>query len=202
MPVWKRCIDITCCLIALPLLISITLVFASLLAITSPGRIIFRQQRVGYRGKRFWIYKFRTMHVNAATTTHQNHFAELVRSNVPMQKMDSRGDSRLVPGGWILRATGFDELPQIVNVLNGDMSIVGPRPCIPYEYEQYSSNQRKRFNAVPGITGLWQVSGKNRTTFEQMVELDIAYSQKQSFWLDLSIIARTPIVLIRQALGK
>jgi lipopolysaccharide/colanic/teichoic acid biosynthesis glycosyltransferase len=202
LPIWKRCIDLACCLVALPLLISVTLMFAALLSIASPGRIIFRQERVGYRGNRFRIYKFRTMHVNAGTTTHQNHFAELVRSNVPMQKMDSRGDARLVPGGWILRATGLDELPQIVNVLRGDMSIVGPRPCIPYEYEQYNSNQRKRFNAVPGITGLWQVSGKNRTTFERMVELDIKYSQKQSFWLDLSIIVRTPIVLIRQALGK
>lgn len=201
LPVWKRGIDITCCIIALPLLVTITLLFAALLSITSPGRIIFRQQRVGYRGRRFRIYKFRTMHVNAQTTTHQSHFADLVKSNAPMQKMDTR-DSRVVTGGRILRATGLDELPQLVNVLRGDMSIVGPRPCIPYEYEQYTSHQRKRFNAVPGITGLWQVSGKNRTTFEQMVQFDIEYSQKQSFWLDLSIIVRTPLVLIQQCLGK
>jgi lipopolysaccharide/colanic/teichoic acid biosynthesis glycosyltransferase len=90
-----------------------------------------------------------------------------------MQKLDTRGDSRLIPGGWMLRASGLDELPQIINVLRGEMSIVGPRPCIPYEFEQYSSWQRQRLNSAPGLTGLWQVSGKNRTTFDEMIRLVI-----------------------------
>lgn len=201
LPLWKRSIDIICCLVALPLLVSVTLVFAALLSVTSPGRIIFRQQRVGYRGRRFRIYKFRTMHVNASTADHQTHFTSLVHTNAPMGKLDVR-DSRLVPGGWFLRATGLDELPQIINVLRGEMSIVGPRPCIPYEYAEYSLKQRKRFSAMPGITGLWQVSGKNDTTFDQMVHLDIYYAQNPSLWRDLSIIARTPWVLCRQCLRK
>jgi exopolysaccharide production protein ExoY len=202
LPVWKRAIDLLCCLVALPFLGTVTLIFAVLLSVASPGPIIFRQQRVGHRGRRFQIYKFRTMHVNAATNSHQTHFAALVRSNVPMQKMDARGDARLVPGGWFLRATGLDELPQIINVLRGEMSMIGPRPCIPYEYEEYTAQQRRRFDAVPGLTGLWQVSGKNRTTFEQMIQLDIEYSQRRSLWLDLGIIVRTPMVLVRQCLRK
>jgi lipopolysaccharide/colanic/teichoic acid biosynthesis glycosyltransferase len=131
------------------------------------------------------------MHASAETNSHRAHFAELVRSNTPMQKLDARGDSRLIPGGWLLRATGLDELPQIINVLLGEMSVVGPRPCIPYEYEQYTARQRERFSSVPGLTGLWQVSGKNRTTFEEMVRLDVEYARRKSMFLDLKIIAMT-----------
>jgi lipopolysaccharide/colanic/teichoic acid biosynthesis glycosyltransferase len=115
-----------------------------------------------------------------------------------MQKMDSRGDSRLITGGWLLRATGLDELPQIINVLRGDMSVVGPRPCIPYEYEQYTAQQRERFASVPGLTGLWQVSGKNRTTFEEMVRLDVEYARSKSLLLDLKIITMTLPALYTQ----
>jgi lipopolysaccharide/colanic/teichoic acid biosynthesis glycosyltransferase len=159
--------------------------------IASPGPVFFRQERVGYRGRRFNLYKFRTMHVSADVTSHQAHFAELVRSNVPMHKLDARGDCRLIPGGWLLRASGLDELPQIINVLRGEMSLVGPRPCIPYEYGQYSPAQRERFSTTPGLTGLWQVSGKNRTTFEEMIQLDIRYARSRSLGLDLKIIAKT-----------
>lgn len=138
------------------------------------------------------------MHVSAETVSHQNHFAELVRSKTPMQKLDARGDSRLIFGGWLIRAAGLDELPQIINVLRGDMSLVGPRPCIPYEYEQYSAQQRERFSAAPGLTGLWQVSGKNRTTFDEMVQFDIEYARTQSLWLDLKIMTLTlPALLIQ-----
>lgn len=171
-----------------------------LMSLYSRGPLLFTQERVGYRGRRFKIYKFRTMHVCAETASHQNHFAQLIRSNTPMQKLDARGDNRMIPGGWIIRASGLDELPQIINVWRGDMSIVGPRPCIPYEYEQYSSAQRARFNAVPGLTGLWQVSGKNRTTFDQMISLDVEYAGRKSFWLDLRIIAFTPVALVVQML--
>ena len=197
-PSWKRALDIACCVVALPIFGIATLLVAILTGIASPGPIFFRQERVGYRGRKFKLYKFRTMHVRAETMSHQAHFAELVRSNTPMQKMDARGDSRLIPGGWLLRACGLDELPQILNVLRGDMSLVGPRPCIPYEYDQYTPRQRERFACVPGLTGLWQVSGKNRTTFEQMVQFDIEYSRRQSPWLDLRIILMTVPALYNQ----
>jgi lipopolysaccharide/colanic/teichoic acid biosynthesis glycosyltransferase len=197
-PWWKRATDVACCLVALPLLGLVSIIAALLVAIASPGPIFFRQDRVGYRGQRFKLYKFRTMHVQAETSCHEAHFAELVRSNARMEKLDARGDARLVPGGWLLRASGLDELPQIINVLRGEMSVVGPRPSIPYEYEQYSPAQRERFACVPGLTGLWQVSGKNRTTFEQMVSLDIEYSHRSSPWLDFGIIALTIPALCTQ----
>lgn len=117
-----------------------------------------------------------------------------------MTKLDARSDPRLVPLGALLRATGMDELPQLINVLRGDMSIVGPRPCIPYEYENYKPWQRRRFDAVPGLTGLWQVSGKNRTTFNEMVQLDIEYSKRVSLGLDLRIILKTLPALWEQCL--
>lgn len=190
-PLWKRLIDVACCLLALPFLALATLFVAVLTSLTSPGPIFFKQERIGYRGRKFKLYKFRTMHASAETACHRDHFAELVRSNTPMQKMDARGDSRLIPGGWLLRATGLDELPQVINVLRGEMSIVGPRPCIPYEYEQYTAPQRERFASVPGLTGLWQVSGKNRTTFEEMVRLDVEYARRKSLTMDIKIIAMT-----------
>jgi lipopolysaccharide/colanic/teichoic acid biosynthesis glycosyltransferase len=115
-----------------------------------------------------------------------------------MVKLDQRKDPRLIPLGSLLRASGLDELPQLINVLRGEMSLVGPRPCIPYECEAYEAWHRQRFNALPGLTGLWQVSGKNRTTFDQMVRLDIEYSERQSLWLDVKIIAMTLPAVWRQ----
>jgi len=120
------------------------------------------------------------------------------KSGAPMTKLDGKRDSRLIAGGWLLRATGLDELPQLINVWRREMSFVGPRPCLPYEYEKYEAWHRKRFHAVPGLTGLWQVSGKNRTSFEQMIRLDIRYAEKQSLLLDLWIIALTPTALVTQ----
>ena len=115
-----------------------------------------------------------------------------------MKKMDVHGDPRMIPGGRLLRVSGLDELPQIINVLQGDMSLVGPRPCIPYEYEKYLPWQRERFDTLPGLTGLWQVSGKNRTTFIEMMHLDIEYVRNKTLWLDLKIIAKTIPALIVQ----
>jgi lipopolysaccharide/colanic/teichoic acid biosynthesis glycosyltransferase len=115
-----------------------------------------------------------------------------------MTKLDSGKDARLIPFGNWIRAAGLDELPQIINILKGEMSIVGPRPCIPYEFALYEAWQRARCDAPPGLTGLWQVSGKNRTTFEQMVRLDIEYSRRMSLWLDASIVLRTLPAIIRQ----
>jgi len=126
----------------------------------------------------------------------------LMGTEAPMTKLDARKDPRLIPLGALLRATGLDELPQLINVVRGEMSIVGPRPCIPYEYELYQPWQRRRFDAVPGLTGLWQVSGKNRTTFNEMIRLDIEYSERLSFWLDLQIILRTLPALWQQCLDS
>jgi exopolysaccharide production protein ExoY len=197
-PVWKRTLDILCCIIALPLLAFTTVIAAIITQTFSPGPILFRQERVGHRGRRFHLFKFRTMHSSADTTSHRMHLEKLMSAKVPMQKLDARRDSRLIPGGWLLRASGLDELPQIINVLRGEMSIVGPRPCIPYEYERYSAYQRSRLESVPGLTGLWQVSGKNNTTFEEMIELDIEYSVKLSFASDLRIIFKTVPTLCTQ----
>ena len=115
-----------------------------------------------------------------------------------MTKMDARGDSRIIPFGRLLRASGLDELPQLINVLKGEMSLVGPRPCLPYEVEKYLPWQKERFDAVPGLTGLWQVCGKNRTTFTKMMQLDIEYARKKNLWLDLKIIFKTiPALLVQ-----
>jgi lipopolysaccharide/colanic/teichoic acid biosynthesis glycosyltransferase len=198
LPVWKRAIDIVCCLMVLPFLAVGTLVVGALTMLFSPGPIFFKQERVGYRGRRFMIFKFRTMHLAAETASHSAHLKELIKSGAPMQKLDGRGDRRLVPGGWLLRASGLDELPQIINVLRGDMSLVGPRPCIAYEFEEYTPDQRRRCDAVPGLTGLWQVSGKNRLSFDEMIRLDIKYAETLSLGLDLAIILRTIPALITQ----
>lgn len=200
LPAWKRAIDIACCLAALPLLALCTLAMTLMTKMVSPGPVFFRQERAGYKGRRFKIFKFRTMLVNADTTVHQKHLTQLIGSNAPMMKLDARADRRLIPGGWILRASGLDELPQIINVLRGDMSLIGPRPCVPYEYEMFLPWQRARFDAMPGLTGLWQISGKNRTTFEEMVRLDIHYARHISFWLDMKIVLLTIPALVVQVL--
>ncbi len=198
LPGWKRAIDIGCCLAALPLFALSTLLMALLTKAASPGPIFFRQERVGYRGRRFMCYKFRTMKCSADTGVHQAHLTNLMRSNAPMVKMDSQRDTRLIPGAWLLRASGLDELPQVINILRGEMSVVGPRPCVPYEYEQYLPWQMARFDIRPGLTGLWQVSGKNQLTFEQMILLDIQYARTRALWSDLKIIFLTVPALLSQ----
>ena len=198
LPAWKRTLDLTFCFLCLPILGLMTLGAAIIMKLTSPGPIFFTQERVGLRGKRFKIYKFRSMKVSAETDSHQQHLKELIHSRAPMLKLDTKKDNRMIPGAKFLRATGLDELPQVINILRGEMSLVGPRPCIPYEYEEYSAQQRHRFAATPGLTGLWQVSGKNRTTFDQMIALDIRYAHEKSLWLDLKIIVMTPIALLQQ----
>ena len=138
------------------------------------------------------------MSINADIGVHQAHLNQLMTSNQPMQKLDSTGDKRLIRGGVWLRALGADELPQLINVLRGEMSLVGPRPSVPYEYEMFLPRHRQRCETLPGLTGLWQVNGKNRTTFDKMMELDLAYVEKKSLLLDLKIIARTlPAILLQ-----
>jgi lipopolysaccharide/colanic/teichoic acid biosynthesis glycosyltransferase len=198
MPAWKRAGDVVFALLALPLLAAGTLLMTVVTSLVSPGPVFFRQQRVGRGGRLFSVFKFRTMRVGADTTVHQNHFKGLIASNAPMLKLDAQGDARLIPGGWLLRASGMDELPQLINVLRGEMSLIGPRPCIPNEFEQMTPAQHERVGAVPGLTGLWQVSGKNRTTFEEMIRLDVHYAHHVSMLGDLRIVLLTPIALLVQ----
>jgi lipopolysaccharide/colanic/teichoic acid biosynthesis glycosyltransferase len=190
-PAWKRVLDIVCIVTTFPGWLLVGVFVAVLIKLTSVGPIFFRQQRIGYRGRPFSCFKFRTMKANAETDVHRGHFTQLMTSDVPMTKLDAKGDSRLIPSGLFLRALGLDELPQLINVLRGEMSLVGPRPCLPYEYEGYRPRHRQRFHAVPGLTGLWQISGKNRTTFEEMIDLDIHYATHKSLLLDLKILICT-----------
>jgi lipopolysaccharide/colanic/teichoic acid biosynthesis glycosyltransferase len=138
------------------------------------------------------------MKVNAETSCHERHFATLIDGNAPMTKLDSTGDPRLIPFGRFLRATGLDELPQIFNVFRGEMSLVGPRPCLPYEFQRYERWQQDRVNAAPGLTGYWQVNGKNKTTFAEMIDMDIYYSKNMSLGLDLAIMFRTIPAIIQE----
>lgn len=195
---WKRTFDLAFVLLLSPVVLLISLVVSLIIRLGSPGPVLFKQKRIGYLGKEFTIYKFRTMKPNAEVESHRAHTRHLIQSDTPMVKLDSQRDPRLIPLGPFLRSSGLDELPQLLNVLRGEMSLVGPRPCIPYEYELYDAWQRRRFEAVPGLTGLWQVSGKNQTTFPEMIALDIRYAETCSLWLDLEIILRTPLALWQQ----
>jgi len=197
---WKRTLDVLLILLALPFLIPLALLIAVVIRSVSTGPILFMQERVGYLGRRFMCFKFRTMFVDADTTMHQGHLQQLMNSNTPMMKMDSKGDPRIIPFGLLLRASGLDELPQLINVLKGEMSLVGPRPCLPYEYDKYLPWQKERFGTAPGLTGLWQVSGKNKTTFVEMIQLDIKYAKNKTLWWDLRIILMTIPALVIQML--
>jgi lipopolysaccharide/colanic/teichoic acid biosynthesis glycosyltransferase len=197
-PLWKRILDVICILLSLPLWLPIVVFVTLWIKIASPGPIFFRQERVGYRGKRFLIIKFRTMKVNVETQSHERHLEQLMQANCPMTKLDASGDPRIIPGGRILRAMGLDELPQLFNVLRGEMSLVGPRPCTPHEFQCYKPWQQERVNAAPGLTGYWQVNGKNKTTFTEMISMDIFYTKNMSLWLDLAIILKTLPAIIAQ----
>jgi len=197
-PTWKGALDTLCIILAAPLLLPVGLLIALAIKIVSPGPVLFMQDRVGFRGELFRCLKFRTMSVNADTGVHQGHLQDLMASDRPMTKLDG-ADKRLIPGGRILRCLGLDELPQLLNVLRGEMSLVGPRPCLPYEYEQYQPRHRRRLGTLPGLTGLWQVNGKNRTTFEKMIEWDIQYVQTKSPLLDIVIMLRTFPAILGQA---
>jgi exopolysaccharide production protein ExoY len=168
--------------------------------LASPGPVFYRQRRVGYRGNHFMIFKFRTMHVDVDTRTHESYFERLMIADCPMTKLDLSGDSRLIRCGRLLRASGLDELPQVFNVLRGEMSLVGPRPCLPNEFQRYQTWQRERVNALPGLTGYWQVNGKNKTTFSEMIDMDLFYANNMSLALDLKIMLKTIPALTAQTL--
>jgi lipopolysaccharide/colanic/teichoic acid biosynthesis glycosyltransferase len=199
-PTWKRLLDLSLILLTMPLWLPVVLFLTLWIKCVSPGPIFFRQERIGYRGKRFMILKFRTMKVNVETQTHERHLEQLMHANRPMTKLDASGDPRIIAGGRLLRAMGLDELPQLFNVFRGEMSLVGPRPCTPHEFARYQSWQQERVNAAPGLTGYWQVNGKNKTTFTQMINMDIYYSKNMSMRLDLLIIVKTFPAILAQVI--
>ena len=190
-PFWKRGIDVLGAVLLLILLFPLFIMIAGLIKIVSPGPVYFKQKRVGYKGKLFDCLKFRTMTVNADTSVHEQYVCQLTCSEKPMTKLDMEDDARIIPLGNLLRISALDELPQLINVIRGEMSLIGPRPCLPYEAMNYLIWQQKRFYAMPGITGFWQVNGKNRTTFKEMIRMDIRYVKEMSFWLDMKILMGT-----------
>jgi lipopolysaccharide/colanic/teichoic acid biosynthesis glycosyltransferase len=201
----KRAIDIVGSASLLLLMAPFLLLVGALVKLMSPGPIFFRQVRVGQMKKPFTILKFRTMHVNADNAVHQQFCSEFIKSS-KAQKIQGgdeatpfkiANDSRITPIGAILRKTSVDELPQLWNVLRGDMSLVGPRPPLPYELEQYERwHCRRVMDAKPGLTGLWQVAGRSRTTFDEMVRLDLRYAKTCSLATDLKILLATPGAVI------
>ena len=197
-PPWKRALDLTLITLSLPLLVPLTILISLWIRVSSGRPILFRQQRVGYLRRPFTCLKFRTMPNGADTTAHQLHAGRLIEGDLPMVKLDSEGDPRLTSFALMLRSSGLDELPQLINVLKGEMSLVGPRPCLPAECEKYCAWQMERFNTAPGLTGLWQVSGKNKTTFNKMIRLDIDYTRTRAPGRDIKIILKTIPVLVIQ----
>jgi lipopolysaccharide/colanic/teichoic acid biosynthesis glycosyltransferase len=192
LPLWKDILDVFLSLVALILLSPLFLLICIYIKIADPGPVFFRQDRIGFRGKKFECWKFRTMKVNNDAAAHEEYLKSLIQGgDQAMVKLDAKKDPRIIPLGWILRQSGLDELPQLVNVLRGDMSLVGPRPCLPYEAKEYDQWHGERFDTAPGLTGLWQVSGKNRTTFKDMMRFDIRYSRSMSFWMELQILFKT-----------
>lgn len=195
----KQVLDLCCILLTSPVWLPLMVLIAVWIKLVSAGPVFFRQERIGFRGEKFLIYKFRSMVENADTGCHEQHTRQLIESNRPMTKLDA-SDPRIIPGGRILRATGLDELPQLFNVMLGTMSLVGPRPCLPREFERYNSHQCRRVQVPPGLTGYWQVNGKNKTTFAQMIDLDIYYAEHLSVRLDLWIMLHTFPALATQFL--
>jgi lipopolysaccharide/colanic/teichoic acid biosynthesis glycosyltransferase len=196
-----RALDLALAGLALLLLGPVLAVLALLVRLTTPGPALFRQERVGYGERSFRILKFRTMYVNSRDESHRSYVTQMLTGDDPagdaqgaLFKLDN--DRRITPVGGFLRRTSLDELPQLFNVLKGEMSLVGPRPSLPWETTLFQPHHRLRFQVKPGITGLWQVSGRNRLSMPQALELDVQYVQNWSFVLDLRILARTlPVVL-------
>jgi exopolysaccharide biosynthesis polyprenyl glycosylphosphotransferase len=199
----KRALDVTATALLLALASPLFLAISLLVKLKSPGPVFFRQDRIGQFGKPFTMLKFRTMHVNNDHAIHKEFVSQLIKGVSP-QGGDGKNtpfkivnDPRVTVIGRLLRKTSLDELPQLWNVLRGDMSLVGPRPPLAYEVEQYKPwHYRRVLEAKPGITGLWQVSGRSRTTFDDMVRLDLRYAKNPSAWADIKILLATPRAVI------
>ncbi len=200
----KRASDLLISLFALTITAPVLLVISILIKLDSRGAILFRQERVGMDGRKFLCYKFRTMKADADEEIHREAYRQNIEGGAQANAGNDekpvfgkvKDDPRITKIGRFFRRTSLDELPQFLNVLRGDMSVVGARPPIPYEVEEYDLRHRRRLDMKPGITGLWQVSGRNRLTFEEMVKIDLYYIENWSLWLDLKIILLTlPAVL-------
>ena len=202
---FKRSIDVAGSILILAVIFPVLLAIAILVRFTSEGPVLFRQKRIGRFGVPFTFLKFRSMYANNDPKIHQEYVARLIQGNAESKQAGGSkaavykltNDPRVTPLGRFLRKTSLDELPQLFNVLLGNMSLVGPRPPVPYEYDRYDIWHRRRvFEVKPGITGLWQVTGRSRTTFDEMVRLDLNYAKAWSVWLDLKILSRTPMAVV------
>ncbi|MDI6846263.1 MAG: sugar transferase [Candidatus Saccharicenans sp.] len=189
----KRVMDVVISLTAIMLLSPIFVAAAVAIKLTSPGSVFYRQERVGLHGRKFKLLKFRTMRIDADKVLSQvNNLAEMTTPEFKNKKLQY-----ITPVGRVLRKFSIDELPQFINVLAGDMSIVGPRPTVPSEVEKYEIWQRRRFSMKPGITCLWQISGRNEIGHDGWMKLDLEYIDHFSLWLDISIILKTiPAVVL------
>jgi lipopolysaccharide/colanic/teichoic acid biosynthesis glycosyltransferase len=198
-----RALDLVGAAILLVVLAPLLGAIALLIRLDSPGPVLFRQRRVGRDRRPFTVNKFRTMYDGVAHDRHREFVLGLINGEAPGQEAQSAhddegglyykmiGDPRVTRFGRLLRRSSLDELPQLWNVLRGEMSLVGPRPPIPYEVESYPPHWFARFAVKPGVTGLWQVSGRSKVTLEEMVRLDVEYAERRSLWLNLWILART-----------
>jgi len=201
----KRLIDIVGSLVGLILCLPVLVIIASAIKLTSKGPVFFKQVRLGQYGKKFTFLKFRSMYVNSDHRIHEEYVTRFIvgvpgteQTNGNHQKVYKlTADPRITRIGRFLRNTSLDEVPQFINVLLGDMSLVGPRPPVTYEFERYDLWHKQRLLAVkPGITGLWQVDGRSRVKFDDMVRLDIRYARSWSLWLDIKILLQTPRAVI------
>lgn len=205
---FKRAIDVVGSAVLLVLCSPLLLAIAIAVRFSSKGPVFFRQQRVGQFGKCFTFLKFRSMYVNSDPQVHQRYVTRLISRDTEKEALKAenggmyklRNDRRITRVGNFLRRTSLDELPQLWNVLRGEMSLVGPRPAIPYELAAYQPWHRRRvLQAKPGITGLWQVAGRSRVRFDDMVRMDLRYATNWSLWLDLKILLLTPLAVFRGA---
>ncbi len=200
----KRCIDIVGSSLALILGAPLLVCIAIAVKLTSEGPILFRQTRHGQFGEPFTFLKFRSMYVSNDTKIHQEYVKKLIAGEqdgkasggTATQVFKITNDPRVTGIGAWLRRTSLDEVPQFINVLKGEMSLVGPRPPLTYELEHYEDWHHRRLDVKPGLTGLWQVNGRSRTTFEEMVRMDLEYARTWSLWLDIKILLRTPLVVL------
>ena len=193
-PVTKRILDVVISLLTLVLLSPLLIIVGLLIKQESNGPALFKQQRVGLYGKTFTMFKFRSMSQDAQAQRNKLERHNEMSSGVLFK---IKNDPRITPLGKIIRKTSIDELPQLINVLRGEMSLVGPRPALPNEVSQYSFNDRTRLNVLPGITCLWQVMGRSEIPFEQQVRLDLKYIKKQSLLLDVSLLLKTIPAVIK-----
>lgn len=194
----KRAFDLAVCVLLLPFAGILLILIALLVSYSSGSPVFYRQERVGQNGRPFTLYKFRTMRMDGALFLSKwfSQHPEALREWKMTHKL--KDDPRITRGGRFLRQTSLDELPQILNVLRGDMSLVGPRPVVKAELEKYGERVGFYLAAVPGVTGLWQVSGRCNVSYDSRVKMDEQYVREWSFWTDIKILLRTPMSVLRR----